>query len=87
MHALDSGEVAKIIKRACDAAGIDSRSFAGHSLRRGFVTEGKLAGVSDSDLIEQTHQTQQTLQRYNEQLGIGARRGMRQIAQQNQTAL
>lgn len=79
--ALDSGETAKIIKRACEAAGIEPRAFAGHSLRRGFVTEGKLAGVADSDLTEQTGQTLQTLQRYNEELGLGARRGVRKIAQ------
>ncbi len=39
------------------------------------------AGVADSDLTEQTGQTLQTLQRYNEELGLGARRGVRKIAQ------
>ena len=34
---LDPGDVARILRRRCSAAGVDG-DFAGHSLRRGFIT-------------------------------------------------
>ena len=34
---LDAGDVARILRRRCAAAGVDGK-FAGHSLRRGFIT-------------------------------------------------
>lgn len=36
---LDDGSIARIVKRSCQAAGIDPIRFAGHSLRSGFATQ------------------------------------------------
>lgn len=44
-QALNGRTVARIVKRAIAAAGIDERVFSGHSLRAGFVTSALDAGV------------------------------------------
>lgn len=36
-----------VVKRAAERAGLDSEDFAGHSLRRGFVTEARRAGADE----------------------------------------
>jgi site-specific recombinase XerD len=36
-----------VVKRAAEAAGLASADFAGHSLRRGFVTEARRAGADE----------------------------------------
>lgn len=77
---MDGQEVARIVKRAAAAAGLDARALAGHSLRRGFVTEAAEQGVSDSDIMEQTgHRSRATVDRYKEHAGLGARRAVRAV--------
>lgn len=39
--------VGHVIKRTAGAAGLDAGEFAGHSLRRGFVTEARRAGADE----------------------------------------
>jgi len=43
--ALSGRSVARIVKRAARAAGLDERTFSGHSLRAGFVTQALADGV------------------------------------------
>lgn len=50
---IDGRDVSRVVKRLCDAAGIDSTQFAAHSLRRGFVTSADEAGVRRSLIREQ----------------------------------
>lgn len=44
---MDAGSVARIVKRACAAAGLDEAGFSGHSLRRGMATTAARNGVHD----------------------------------------
>ncbi len=72
---MDGQEVARIVKRAAAAAGLDARRFAGHSLRSGYVTAATLAGANDGDIMEQTgHRSSATLRRYKQMAGRGAKR-------------
>ena len=77
---MDGKEVARIIKSACERAGVDARRFAGHSLRSGFVTAAKLKGVGDGDIMEMTgHESALTLKRYTHMAGLGAKRAARAV--------
>ena len=71
---LTSQSVALVVKGAARAAGLDWRAFAGHSLRSGFITEALNAGGSDSDIIEQTGQSKETMLKYRKSTGVGASR-------------
>src|SRR5205823_4300977 len=51
---LSSKSVALIVKAAATRAGLDAASFAGHSLRSGFITEAASAGVESRDIMAQT---------------------------------
>lgn len=46
--------VARAVKRAAEAIGLDSSEFAGHSLRSGFATSAARAGASERSIMEQT---------------------------------
>jgi integrase len=50
---LSPGGVAKIVKAAAVAAGLEGSTFAGHSLRAGHVTEARSRGVSWDKIMEQ----------------------------------
>lgn len=50
---LSPGGVAKIVKAAAAAAGLEGARFAGHSLRAGHVTEARARGVSWDRIMEQ----------------------------------
>lgn len=64
--ALHPQEVARLVKRYCAAAGMDPKRFAGHSLRRGHVTEAIRQGVPDRNIADQTrHKSTDMLRRYN----------------------
>ncbi len=52
---LSAEAVASVVKRAAQAAGLDPRFFAGHSLRAGHVTEAKRNDASDLEVMSQTH--------------------------------
>jgi integrase len=62
---LSDKAVARTVKRACKAAGIDPRQYAGHSLRAGFATSAAKAGASERAIMNQTgHRSLVTVRRY-----------------------
>lgn len=63
---LTDHDVAWIIKRLCKKAGLDATQFAGHSMRRGFITEATRKRVSIADIKKVTHQSDRTVLRYIE---------------------
>jgi len=62
---LSAYDVARIVKRRAEAAGLDARLLAGHSLRAGFATTAALAGLDPLAIAEVTgHRNLNTLRRY-----------------------
>ena len=62
---MNAGSVARLIKRAADAAGLESASYAGHSLRAGFATQAFLNGAAEVSIMRQTrHKSLNTLRKY-----------------------
>lgn len=62
---LDSGSIARIVKWAAGAAGLDPAVYAGHSLRAGFATQAFLNGVAEVSIMRQTrHKSLNTLRKY-----------------------
>jgi site-specific recombinase XerD len=62
---LSAYDVARIVKRRAEAAGLDARMLAGHSLRAGFATVAALAGLDAVAIAEVTgHRSLDTLRRY-----------------------
>lgn len=60
--------VARIVKRYAALLDRDPAEFAGHSLRRGHITQRKRNGDSDADIMRVTgHKNLQTLAEYNEE--------------------
>jgi integrase len=66
MHARLSGNaVAKVVKRHCAGAGLDTSKYGGHSLRAGLVTSAAIAGCGDRDIMRQTgHRSAAMVARY-----------------------
>jgi site-specific recombinase XerD len=65
--------VAYIIKRICQQAGFDPKDFAGHSLRRGFITTAHRNKKSEYAIMKQTgHKSIQTIRRYIEDADVFA---------------
>jgi integrase len=57
--------VASIVKEAATAAGLDARSFAGHSMRAGFVTSAARAGKTEFAIMRVTgHRSVDMVHRY-----------------------
>lgn len=64
--ALSDHSAAQIVKDRAEAAGLDPKFFAGHSLRAGFVTSALEAGADILKVMDVTRHTQvQTLKRYD----------------------
>jgi integrase len=62
---LDTGSIARVVKRAAAAAGRDAALYAGHSLRAGFATQAFLNGAAEVSIMRQTrHQSLNTLRKY-----------------------
>lgn len=62
---MNTGSVARLIKRAAEAAGLDPASYAGHSLRAGFATQAFLNGAAEVSIMRQTrHKSLNTLRKY-----------------------
>ena len=62
---LDAGSIARVVKRAAAAAGLDAALYAGHSLRAGFATQAFLNGVTEVSIMRQTrHKSLNTLRKY-----------------------
>ena len=73
---LTAQTVALIIKKRARAAGLDSREFAGHSLRSGYATQAARDGHHPTQIAATTrHQDQRVLAGY-----IRAGRGRDDIA-------
>jgi len=63
--ALSDWSVAAVVKEAAEAIGRDPASVAGHSLRRGFITEAARAGASERSIMNQTgHRSVPVLRSY-----------------------
>jgi len=56
-EALSDKAVARLVKQAAGAAGLDSALFSGHSLRAGLATAAGDAGAGLADLMRQTRHT------------------------------
>lgn len=62
---LTSQSIALIVKEYVKDLGLDSKLFAGHSLRAGLVTSLALAGLSESQIMRQSgHKSSAVLRRY-----------------------
>jgi len=62
---LSAYDVARIVKRRAEAAGLDARMLAGHSLRAGFATQAALAGLDPLAIAEVTgHKSLDVLRKY-----------------------
>ena len=51
---LSDRDVARIVKRLAEQAGLDPAAFSGHSLRAGFATTAAGAGVPEAEIMRQT---------------------------------
>ena len=64
-RALDSGSVARILKRAASRAGLDPKAYSGHSLRAGFATQAARAGAHERAIMKHTrHKSEKVLREY-----------------------
>ncbi|GAB5550174.1 MAG: site-specific integrase [Sandaracinaceae bacterium] len=64
-RALDSGSVARIVKRAAQRAGLDPAAYSGHSLRAGFATQAARAGAHERAIMKHTrHKSEKVLREY-----------------------
>lgn len=78
---ITSQMVALVVKQAAKEAGLDWRSYSGHSLRSGFITETMDAGASDSDIMQQTgHRTERVMCGYRKDTGAGASRPVEAVS-------
>ena len=58
-------DVARVVKKLLDRAGLDATKYAGHSLRAGHATAAAIAGASERSIMNQTgHKSIQMLRRY-----------------------
>lgn len=62
---LSARDVARVVKRAAKAAGLDSSNLAGHSLRAGLATSAAKSGKSERSIMAQTgHRSPMMVRRY-----------------------
>jgi integrase len=62
---LSNQAVARLVKRATEAVGLDPSRFSGHSLRAGLATAAAKAGKSERSIMAQTgHRSAQVARRY-----------------------
>lgn len=58
-------DVARIVKKLAERAGLDAAKYAGHSLRSGHATSAAIAGASERSIMAQTgHRSVQMVRRY-----------------------
>ena len=58
-------DVARIVKKLAERAGLDPAKYAGHSLRAGHATSAAIAGASERSIMNQTgHRSVQMVRRY-----------------------
>lgn len=64
-HAMSTLSVARVVKHAVAAVGLDATQFSGHSLRAGLVTAAAVTGVEERIIMRQTgHTNSAMLRRY-----------------------
>jgi site-specific recombinase XerD len=62
---LDPDSVAYIVKRAVERIGLETKEFAGHSLRAGLATQAAMNGASELAIMKQTgHRSLATVRKY-----------------------
>lgn len=62
---LSPADVARIVKKLAERAGLDATKYAGHSLRAGHATSAAIAGASERSIMRQTgHKSVQMVRRY-----------------------
>jgi site-specific recombinase XerD len=62
---LSPADVARIVKKLAERAGLDAVKYAGHSLRAGHATSAAIAGASERSIMQQTgHRSVQMVRRY-----------------------
>jgi integrase len=58
-------DVARVVKKLAERAGLDATAYAGHSLRAGHATSAAIAGASERSIMNQTgHRSVQMVRRY-----------------------
>jgi integrase len=58
-------DVARVVKKLAERAGLDPARYAGHSLRAGHATSAAIAGASERSIMNQTgHRSVQMVRRY-----------------------
>jgi len=58
-------EVARVVKKLAERAGLDAAKYAGHSLWAGHATSAAIAGASERSIMNQTaHRSVQMVRRY-----------------------
>jgi hypothetical protein len=58
-------DVARVVKKLAERAGLDPAKFAGHSLRAGHATSAAIAGASERSIMNQTgHRSVRMVRRY-----------------------
>jgi len=58
-------DVARVVKKLADRAGLDAAKYAGHSLRAGHATSAAIAGASERSIMNQTgHRSVPMVRRY-----------------------
>ena len=64
-HRLSPIDVARVVKKLGERAGLDAAKYAGHSLRAGHATSAAIAGASERSIMNQTgHRSVQMVRRY-----------------------
>jgi site-specific recombinase XerD len=62
---LSPADVARIVKKLAERAGLEAAKYAGHSLRAGHATSAAIAGASERSIMNQTgHRSVQMVRRY-----------------------
>jgi integrase len=62
---LTGHSVARVVKRAAEAAGLDPELFGGHSLRAGLATSAAAEGATERQIMQQTgHKSERMVRRY-----------------------
>jgi integrase len=58
-------DVARVVKKLAERAGLDPAQYGGHSLRAGHATSAAIAGASERSIMKQTgHRSVQMVRRY-----------------------
>jgi integrase len=58
-------DVARVVKKLAERAGLDQAKYAGHSLRAGHATSAAIGGASERSIMNQTgHRSVQMVRRY-----------------------